>query len=114
NRNIDLDFFLKGIDDFELIDVKEYFNKYGTADNYVKNLNDTIQQYIADYPEKDECKKIINYIVDSKSKINDLCEDYLNKIKDDLFMDKEQYLIRLEQVIDFFDEYNKNSENKAP
>lgn len=114
NRNVDLDFYLKGIDDFELIDVKKYFNKYGTADNYVKNLNDTIQQYIADYPEKDECKKIINYIVDSKSKINDLFEDYLNKIDDDLFMDKEQYLIRLEQVIDFFDEYNKNSENKAP
>lgn len=112
NRNVDLNLFLKGVDDFELIDVENYFNKYGSADNYVKNLYNTIQQYITDYPRKDECKKIINYIVDSKSKINDYFEKYLNKIDGDLFMgvNKEQYLIRIGQIIDFFDEYNKNSE----
>ncbi|MCO4182318.1 hypothetical protein LG195_06465 [Proteus terrae] len=112
NRNVDLNIFLKGVDDFELIDVESYFNEYGSADNYVKNLYNTIQQYITDYPRKDECKEIINYIVDSKSKINDYFEKYLNKIDGDLFMgvNKEQYLIRIGQIIDFFDEYNKNSE----
>ncbi|WP_193016050.1 hypothetical protein [Proteus sp. FME41] len=112
NRNIDLDSFLNGIVDFKLIDVEKYFNHYGTAENYVKTLSNTIQKYILDYPRKEECNKIINYIINNKESVNVFFESYLHKIDDDLFMgiNKEQYLIRVGQILDFFNTYNENSE----
>lgn len=111
NKNIDINSFLKGVIDFELIDVKKYFNHYGTAENYVEVLNNTIQKYILDYPRKDECNKIIKYIIDNKKNIGNFFEQYLNKVDGDLFMgvNKEQYLIRIEQVLDVFHTYSQNS-----
>lgn len=112
NRDIDLNSFLKGVVDFELIDVKKYFNHYGTAENYVKILNNTIQKYILDYPRKEECNKIINYIIDNKENIDNFFEQYLNKVDGDLFMgvNKEQYLIRVGQVLDVFHTCSENSQ----
>ncbi|MBI6529293.1 hypothetical protein JEP40_09215 [Proteus vulgaris] len=116
NKNIDLNSFLEGVIDFKLIDVENYFNHYGTAENYVKALNDTIQQYILNYPRKDECNdecnKAINYLIDNKENINDFIELHLNNIKGDLFMgiNKDQYLIRIGQILDVFNEFDENSE----
>lgn len=112
NKNIDLNFFLKGVVEFELIDVEKYFNHYGTAEHYVKVLNNTIEKYILDYPRKDVCDNIIKYIIDSKNDIEHFFYQYLNKIDGDLFIgiNKEQYLIRVGQILDFFSASSELSE----
>lgn len=112
NRDFDLNPFLKGVVDFELIDVEKYFNHYEGAENYVEVLNNTIKKYILDYPNKEECNESIQHIINNKDYIGTFFEQYLNKVDGDLFMgvNKEKYLIRVAQVLDVFNEYSENSQ----
>lgn len=92
--------------------MEKYFNHYGAAENYVEVLNNTIKKYILDYPNKEECNESIQHIINNKDYIGTFFEQYLNKVDGDLFMgvNKEQYLIRVGQVLDVFNEYSENSQ----
>lgn len=87
----------------ELIDqiIDEAFQKYNNADNYAK----TQEAWINSLYNKKENSKILYYINKNRVLITQRIGKIVNSLDDDemiIGMPKEQYIIRMEQILDIF------------
>lgn len=116
NKNIDFNEFIKdligivveeieGVEETkEVKKLQEYFNRYCAAEYYLKVLNDVINKYKLDCINHEQFNKIMKNTNNIIKDINSYIFQHLNKINDDSYIgiDKEQYLIRVDQILDVF------------
>lgn len=113
NKNIDFNEFIKDLisivveeveETKEVKKLQEYFNRYCSAEYYLEVLNDVINKYKLDGINREQFNKIMKHTNNIIKDINRYVCQHLNKINDDSYIgiDKEQYLIRVDQILDVF------------